>query len=94
LACIHPIGLKARPAPFPIRKTGSTTKDIIASIDSAWQGLARERINSGCIMQQAKQVKIRKEFMSQIDEKRNVDAGVMVENPVSSYVCLVLVAQE
>ena len=38
-------------------------------------------------MQHAKQVKILKELMSQIDEKRNVDAGVMVENPVSSYVC-------
>jgi hypothetical protein len=39
-------------------------------------------------MQHAKQVKIRKELMFQIDEKRNVDAGIMVENPVSSYICL------
>jgi phenylpropionate dioxygenase-like ring-hydroxylating dioxygenase large terminal subunit len=38
-------------------------------------------------MQHAKQVEILKELMSQIDEKRNVDAGALYENPVSSYTC-------
>jgi phenylpropionate dioxygenase-like ring-hydroxylating dioxygenase large terminal subunit len=45
-------------------------------------------------MQHAKQVEILKELMSQIDEKRNVDAGVMLENPVSSYVCPDMAARE
>ena len=38
-------------------------------------------------MQQAKQIEILKELMSQVSEKRNVDAGVMMRNPVSSYIC-------
>ena len=45
-------------------------------------------------MQQAKQVEILKELMAQIDEKRTVDAGVMVENPVSSYTCPDMAARE
>ena len=45
-------------------------------------------------MQQAKQVEILKELMAQIDEKRNVDAGIMLENPVTSYTCPDMAARE
>ena len=45
-------------------------------------------------MEHAKQVEVLKELMSQIDEKRNVDAGVMVENPVASYTCPDMAARE
>jgi phenylpropionate dioxygenase-like ring-hydroxylating dioxygenase large terminal subunit len=45
-------------------------------------------------MHQAKQLEILKELIAQIDEKRTVDAGVMVENPVSSYTCPDMAARE
>jgi hypothetical protein len=45
-------------------------------------------------MEHAKQVEILKELMPQIDEKRNVDAGVMVENPVANYTCPDMAARE
>ncbi|MDG2286440.1 MAG: aromatic ring-hydroxylating dioxygenase subunit alpha, partial [Alphaproteobacteria bacterium] len=45
-------------------------------------------------MEQAKQVEILKELMSQVDEKRNVDAGVMYESSVSSYTCPDMAARE
>jgi len=38
-------------------------------------------------MEQALQVEILKELMSQLDEGRNVDAGVQYRMPTSSYVC-------
>ncbi len=37
---------------------------------------------------------ILKELMSQIDEKRNVDVGVMYQNPVASYTCPDMAARE
>jgi len=45
-------------------------------------------------MDQIKQIAILKELMAQVDEKRNVDAGRMVENPVSSYTCADMAARE
>jgi hypothetical protein len=45
-------------------------------------------------MQHAKQVEILKELMSQVDEKRNVDAGVMYESPASSYTCPDMASRE
>lgn len=45
-------------------------------------------------MERVKQIEILKELMSQVDEKRNVDAGTMLENPVSSYTCPDMAARE
>lgn len=45
-------------------------------------------------MERVKQIEILKELMSQVDEKRNVDAGRMVENPVASYTCPDMAARE
>ncbi len=45
-------------------------------------------------MQQAKQVEILKELMRQVDEKVNVDAGIMYRNPISSYTCPDIAARE
>lgn len=45
-------------------------------------------------MQQTKQVEILKELMRQIDSKQNADAGIMYRNPVASYTCPDMAAQE
>jgi len=45
-------------------------------------------------MQHATQVRILRELMSQLDEKRNVDAGVQYRLPTSDYVCPELAARE
>ena len=45
-------------------------------------------------MKHAKQVEILKELMSQLDENRNVDAGVQYRLPTSDYVCPDLAARE
>ncbi len=45
-------------------------------------------------MQHATQVRILRELMSQLDEKRNVDAGVQYRLPTSDYVCPDLAGRE
>jgi len=40
------------------------------------------------------QIRILKELLAQVDENRNVDAGVMVENPVLSYTCPEIASRE
>jgi phenylpropionate dioxygenase-like ring-hydroxylating dioxygenase large terminal subunit len=46
------------------------------------------------VMQHALQVRILKELMQQIDEKKNIDAGVQYKIPTSSYVCPDLAEKE
>ena len=45
-------------------------------------------------MDQALQVEILKELMNQLDEGKNIDAGVQYRMPTTSYVCPELAAQE
>ena len=45
-------------------------------------------------MEHALQVKILKQLMQQLDEGKNIDAGVQYTMPTSSYVCPALAAQE
>ncbi len=45
-------------------------------------------------MQRTTQIRILKELMHQLDEKKNVDAGCQVKNPTRSYVCPELAARE
>jgi len=45
-------------------------------------------------MEHAKQVTILKELMRQLDEKVNVDAGVMYKNPTSVYTCREIAGKE
>ena len=45
-------------------------------------------------MDQALQVEILKELMQQLDEGKNIDAGIQYKMPTTSYVCPELAAQE
>ena len=45
-------------------------------------------------MKQAKQVEILKELMRQVDEGKNIDAGVQYKMPTSAYVCPEIAAKE
>ena len=45
-------------------------------------------------MQHALQVEILKELMAQLDEGKNVDAGVQYKMPTTSYVCPEMAALE
>ncbi len=45
-------------------------------------------------MDQALQVEILKELMQQLDEGKNIDAGIQYKMPTTSYVCPQLAAQE
>ena len=38
-------------------------------------------------MEHSKQIKILSELIRQLDEKANVDAGVILQNPTSVYTC-------
>ena len=45
-------------------------------------------------MQHSLQVRILKELMQEIDDRKNVDAGVQYKMPTSSYVCPDLAGKE
>lgn len=45
-------------------------------------------------MEHALQVEILKELMQQIDEGKNIDAGVQYKMPTTSYVCPQIAQQE
>ncbi|SVD35260.1 uncharacterized protein METZ01_LOCUS388114, partial [marine metagenome] len=45
-------------------------------------------------MEHSKQIKILSELIRQLDEKANVDAGVILQNPTSVYTCSDLANKE